>query len=177
MIILVTGDFGVGKDTFANMLLTHLGIDMAQLVRSKTTREPRYDDEITHSFETVEDYEEDKEWGRVVAHTVIGGHHYWTTKDQFVDFLNGFSIYVVDDIGIRDVQAANIDDTFVIEVVRPSWLIDIDEERKNRKRESGSYKFKSDYRVINDKTISYLDTIAKDVSLMLLRKRLDQIEG
>jgi len=171
MIVLVTGDFGVGKDTFANMLLTHLGIDIAQIVRSKTTRKPRYDDEITHLFKTMEDYEDDEAHGDVIAQTLIGGHYYWTTKDQFVDFLNGFSIYVVDDIGIRDVQQADIDDTFIIEVVRPSWLIDIDERRRNRKRESGSYHFESDYRVLNDKSFAFLDTIASDVANMLKQKK------
>lgn len=165
MIILIVGDFGVGKDTFANMLLTHFGLEYAQLIRSKTTRKPRYENEITHEFLTIQDYENDQD--NIVAQTKIDDQYYWTTKDQFEQFFNGFSIYVVDDIGVRDVIQSDIDDVYIIEVIRPSWLIEADPQRLNRERQSGTYKYKPNYRVINDKTFEYLDSIARDIAYRL----------
>lgn len=167
MIVLVTGDYGVGKDTFANMLLTHLGIDKAQLVRSYTTREKRYDDEITHTFVTHDDYHkvEDKD---KVAETCINGEYYWTTKQQFARFSNGFSVYVVDDAGIEQVIKSGIDEVYIIEVIRPSWLVNVDEERVNREKPHTDFKYHVQYRVINDKTFEYLDRVADDVATALL---------
>lgn len=170
MIVLIVGDFGVGKDTFANMMLTHLGIDLAQIVRSYTTRPKRYDDEITHTFVSHDDYlnvkEEDK-----VAETCINGEYYWTTKDQFKKFFNGFSIYVVDAFGVEQVLKSDIDTVYIIEVVRPSWLIDVPEERKNREAPKTNFKYNVDYRVINDKTFEYLDRTANDVANVLKNQK------
>lgn len=177
MIILIIGEYGVGKDTFANMLLTHFGIDIAQIVRSHTTREPRYPDEITHTFKTIEDYKSDKENGCIVAETEINKEYYWSTQNQFQKFKNGFSIYVVDLVGLQQVIESGIDDIYLIEVVRPSWLIDVDNERKNREYKDIDYKYIVNYRVINDKTFEYLDSIARDVAKLLKAQREDKIKN
>ena len=49
MIVLITGDFGVGKDTFADMLNEDFGEESVK-IQSYTTREKRYNTEDTHIF-------------------------------------------------------------------------------------------------------------------------------
>ena len=167
MIILIIGGFGVGKDTFANMMYTHLGLDNSQMIRSFTTRKPRYDNEITHTFATVDDYKYDKRNDLIVAETEINGEYYWSTIEQFWCIPECFSIYVVDEIGLKQVMESQIDDVYVIEVVRPSWLINVDDERKNRESKSIDFEYRVNYRVINDKNLEYLDHMAQDISKML----------
>jgi len=162
MIVLITGDFGVGKDTFADMLLNHLG-DKGKKVLSYATREPRFEGEDTHIFVSKEEWLnlDDK-----VAETLIGDNYYGTIRSQFGHV--PFDIYIVDDIGVRDVYAADIDDIFLIEVVRPKWLIDVPESRLNRERtDSYDYYDKVDHRVLNDGGLEKLDGIAKDISMFL----------
>ena len=62
MIILITGDFGVGKDTFADFLIEEINKENAEItnqdiyvwrakkIKSFTTRKPRYEGEDTHTF-------------------------------------------------------------------------------------------------------------------------------
>lgn len=162
MIILVTGDFGVGKDTFADILLEKFG-DSAQKIQSYTTRPPRYEGEDTHIFVTEDEWHN---LGHKVAQTIIDGNYYGTIDSQFQK--NLFNIYVVDDIGVRDVVDAKIDDIYLIEIIRPKWLIDVPEERLNRRRTNYfDYKNMVDYRVINDSSLEKLNAIAKDISLWL----------
>ena len=59
MIILIAGDFAVGKDTFADELNTQMhyrGMDSYKIL-SKTTRNPRYKDENTHIFTDKLEYQ------------------------------------------------------------------------------------------------------------------------
>lgn len=168
MIVLIIGNYGVGKDTFANMMLTHFGIDTAQMIRSHTTRKPRYENEITHTFKTVKDYKDDKRNDLIVAETKIDGEYYWSTIDQFWCIPECFSIYVTDKQGLQQVIESKIDDFYIIEVVRPSWMIDVDEDRKNREVPETDFKYTVNYRVINDKTFEYLDHVANDVCNMLM---------
>lgn len=179
MIILISGDFGVGKDTFANMLWRHLPI-YSQIIKSYTTRKPRYDGEDTHIFISKDqwfDYIESSP-DDLVAQTEIGGEYYGTFRNQFSNYNNFvdsvFDIYVVDDIGVRDVKKADIDEVFVIEIIRPKWLIDEPESRLNRER-TDSYQFSADYRVINDGSLENLDAIAKDIATFLRKMVMPQV--
>lgn len=154
MIILIVGDFGVGKDTVANMIVSHL--DNTQKILSYTTRKPRYDGEDTHIF--VDDFNDNN----VLAHTQIGEHHYWTKKSQFDK--TKYNIYVVDSLGVKDVIDAEFDDIFIIEIVRPKWLIDVDKERLERPRLfTFNYSAFVDYRIINDKSLSDLEKTVQDM--------------
>lgn len=157
MIILVAGDFGVGKDTFADYLLEAFG-EKAQKILSYTTRRPRYADENTHIF--VEEMAK----GEVVACSQIDGQYYWTLPEQFdKDKIN---IYVVDDIGVRDTIAAGIDKTFIILITRPSHLIDIDKERLVRQR-SEFFEFEPDIEIINDGSLDDLRFAANNIPVIL----------
>lgn len=154
MIILIVGDFGVGKDTVADMILSYL--EPAQKILSYTTRKPRYDGEDTHIF--VDEFDNDN----VLAYTQIGEHHYWTKKSQFDK--TKYNIYVVDSLGVRDVIESEFDDIFIIEVVRPKWLIDLDEKRLERPRLSTfNYSSFVDYRIINDRSLSDLKKTVQDM--------------
>ena len=130
MIILITGDFGVGKDTFADMLLNYFGEEATKIL-SYTTRAPRYDGEDTHIFVSEEEWNNIKQNDNIIAETWIDNSYYGTIEEQFD---NKYNIYVVDDIGVRDVLNANIDKVFIAEIVRPKWCMDIDTDRLSRKR-------------------------------------------
>ena len=156
MICLVVGDFCVGKDLVADYMINicHDFFDVsAQKIKSYTTRSPRYEGEDTHEFCTREEFES---FDDLIAFTMIQNEYYGARLSQFdPDFLN---IYVVDSKGVEDVLSMDIDDPiYVVEIVRPSWLMDCPKERLNRNRESkGKYKF--DYRIINDGSKAALET-------------------
>lgn len=157
MIILVTGDFGVGKDTFADYLLEAFQ-GKAQKILSYTTRAPRYADENTHIF--VEEMAK----GEIVACSQIDGQYYWTLPEQFDK--NKINIYVVDDIGVRDTIASGIDKTLIIKITRPTHLIDLDKERLTRKR-TEFFEFEPDLEIINDGTLQDLQFAANNIPTIL----------
>lgn len=158
MIVLITGDFCTGKDLTADMLVqqSHLIHDCEKFkkIQSYTTRKPRYEGERTHTFCTVEQYKDFLEKGQIIAETKINDNYYFTIKSQFDD--KKINLYVIDDKGIKDVVESDIDDVYIIEVIRPVWLRDCPEGRLNRDRQSEPYKFTSDYRIINDGDIEKL---------------------
>lgn len=164
MIILITGDFGVGKDTFADFLLEEMNKNSlevekpdvyvwgAKKIKSFTTRKPRYEGEDTHTFISREKWLEMREKpGCIIAETEIDGEFYGTAKFQF-QHNKYFSIYVVDDIGVRDMLAAKEilkEPIFVIEIFRPKSLRNVDESRLNRIRNLESYRVYPDAVVYN----------------------------
>ena len=163
MIVLIVGDYGVGKDTFADMLVEHLGED-ANKIKSVTTRKPRYPDEDTHVFVNEQRWLLLSQNYEIIAYTEIGGEHYGTFFNQFGYY--DYDVYVVDDVGVRDVLRSCIDATYIVEIKRPKWLIDLPEERLTRER-TDSYDYKPDYVVINDTTLEKLDASAREVSYIL----------
>lgn len=143
MIILVTGDFCVGKDTVADILVDKLD---ANKILSYTTRKPRYEGEDTHEFCTRQEFEQ---FDDVVAFTEIGGALYGSRRSQFID--DEINIYVVDHKGVVDMLDGDLgDDVFVLEVVRPSWLIECPAQRSDRDRKYDVKPTRIDYRLIND---------------------------
>lgn len=150
MIVLIVGDFGVGKDTVADLLikqsLLHHDCDKFEKVLSYTTRLPRYEGEATHIFCTESEF-----WlfDDILALTKIDGNYYGARYSQFDP--NKINLYVVDDQGVKKVLESNIkDDIVIVEVVRPKWLVNVPEERLERKRHFEKYDYKYDYRIMND---------------------------
>ena len=147
MIILIIGDFGVGKDTVADMCVDILGDEKAHKIKSYTTRDPRYPEEDTHTFISVEHtfFKSKKCFfkdvvlnsGKLVAYTQIDNEFYWTEIDQF--FQKPFEFYVTDNKGAAEV-VYNIREVpvMIIKIDRPQSMIDVEEERLNRTRSSNN---------------------------------------
>ena len=147
MIILITGDFGVGKDVFANLLIEELNKKetlshatkkrKAGKILSYTTRIPRNKKDFNnHRFAQYRGITPNENYFKthdIVAHTIINNEHYWAEKEQFN---HKYNIYVIDKASIMQVIEQNIDMTMVIEVKRKKSLIKVPSERKNRKQKT-----------------------------------------
>ena len=150
MIVLIVGDFGVGKDTVADLLLKeslrHHDCVKFQKICSYTTREPRYDGEKTHLFCSKRDF---LTFNDLVAQTKIGDNYYGARESQFDKKI--VNLYCVDEKGVNDIVNANMDDYIIVEVIRPKWLIDVPIDRLNRNRHNEEKMIATiDYRVMND---------------------------
>lgn len=163
MIIFVVGDFGVGKDTFADLMVKNL--TGAAKIKSYTNRKPRYDGEDTHIFSDKTEVPAD-----YVAYTQIGDNLYWTDKSQFKK--HQYDVYVIDDYGLKMALEANVDKYVVVQVLRDKNLIDVDENRLNRERKySFDYDSYIDFVVENNDSIDSLEEIAKNIIIQILNER------
>lgn len=89
-LFLFVGKSSSGKTTVADMLSR----DGYSQVYSYTTRPPRYDGEIGHTFLTDEEYDKLE---NIVASTLYNGYRYCTTLEQ----VQKEDIYVVDIPGVQ----------------------------------------------------------------------------
>ena len=174
MIVLIVGDFGVGKDTTADLILkTYAERDecfKVEKILSYTTREPRENEKLTHEFCSQEEF---LSFNDIIAQTKIGDHYYGTRRGQFNP--KKMNLYCVDDQGVRDVINADIDRVVVVEVVRPVWLIDLPEDRLNRQRHYEPYEYSCDYRIMNDGDMEKLKVSVSECCNFLtseMKKRL-----
>ena len=134
MIILVTGDYGVGKDTFADILVEEINKkepDSAQKILSYTSRSPRdKEDFTTHIFaKTTLDYLQNSPL--IVAWTTINGYYYWT---QITQFTKRYNVYVIDKESISQVIDKTTDKIVILEVKRNQELITVSKKRINREK-------------------------------------------
>ena len=89
-LFLLVGRSSSGKTTIADMLSN----DGYSQVYSYTTRPPRYEGEIGHTFLTDEEYDRLE---NIVASTLYNGYRYCTTLDQ----IQKVDLYVVDIPGVK----------------------------------------------------------------------------
>ena len=89
-LFLFVGRSASGKTSVANMLEK----DGYTQIASYTTRPPRYDGEIGHTFVTDEEYDKLE---NIMASTLYNGHRYCTTLEQ----VQKADIYVVDIPGVE----------------------------------------------------------------------------
>ena len=95
------------------------------------------------------------EFDDLIAQTKIDDEYYGARASQFD--IDGINIYVVDTKGASDVVAYGLDDVYIIEIVRPVWLIKCSQKRQNRMRYySSSVPVVIDYRVMNDAGLNKL---------------------
>ena len=90
-LLLFVGKSSSGKTTIANILEEEYGYKQIQ---SFTTRPPRYEGEIGHTFVTDEEFDM---LGKLAAYTLYNGYRYGTTFEQ-IDECN---IYVIDPYGVK----------------------------------------------------------------------------
>lgn len=93
-LFLFVGKSASGKTTIANMLEA----DGYTQVSSYTTRAPRYEGEIGHTFISEEEYDKLE---NIIASTLYNGYRYCTTLEQ----LQKVDLYVVDIEGVRTLMA------------------------------------------------------------------------
>ena len=89
-LFLFVGKSASGKTTIADMLENQYGLVQT---RYYTTRPPRYEDEIAHTFITDEEFDQLED---IVAYTEYNGFRYCATSEQ----IDNVSIYVVDVPGV-----------------------------------------------------------------------------
>ena len=89
-LFLFVGRSASGKTTVANMLEANGYSQIA----SYTTRPPRYEGEIGHTFISEEEY---NKLDNIVASTTYNGYHYCTTLEQ----IQNADIYVIDVPGVQ----------------------------------------------------------------------------
>ena len=162
MLILIIGDFGVGKDTIADMFVEYLGEDAVK-IKSWTTRPPRYEGEDTHLFLEERDpsYNES-----IIAFCTIGGYDYWTEAYQFDQ--KKYEFYVIDKNSVPQVLENYTNPIFIIEIKRPDHLIDVDESRLNRVRIDDDYTDCSHFHsnIVYNNSGQDLDDLKDDVAMM-----------
>lgn len=90
-LILLVGQSGCGKTTIANYLEF---IKEYKQVQSYTTRAPRCEGEIGHTFVTVEEFDN---LGAMVAYTEYNGNKYGVTADM----IDKCQLYVIDVPGVK----------------------------------------------------------------------------
>lgn len=90
-LLLFVGKSSSGKTTIANVLEKKHGYCQVQ---SYTTRAPRYEGEIGHTFVTDEEFDC---LGELAAYTLYNGHKYGTTYKQ----IDECDIYVIDPYGVK----------------------------------------------------------------------------
>lgn len=130
-VIILVGKTCSGKSSLAKMLCERCGYN--QLI-SQTTRPKRNENDNDHTFVNIEDYENAKSSGNIVAETEIGGNYYYSTFSQLYDA----DIYTVNPEAIPTLLSMNLPDIrFVIIYISCS-----DEERKNRSKKRGDDKLK-----------------------------------
>lgn len=90
-LFLFVGKSASGKTTIANMLEEQYGYSQ---VKSYTTRSPRYEGEVGHTFVTEDEF---NNFNDIVSYTLYDGHHYGTTAN----LLDKHDIFVVDVPGVE----------------------------------------------------------------------------
>lgn len=93
-IYLVCGKSGSGKTTIVEKLEQNYGY---AVLKSHTTRKPRYPNDTDHIYSDISDYMVAKENDDIIASTVFDHNYYWATIEQ----LNNCDLYVIDKAGIE----------------------------------------------------------------------------
>lgn len=123
LIIAIVGQSGTGKTTLGRYLSEKFGY---RWVSSYTTRKMRdgETDGIDHCFVDVSEMPERSE---MMAYTLFGGNHYWTTIGQFGD---GANVYVIDEKGLLEMEdIAKKNGANILSVYVRRNNIDVDSER------------------------------------------------
>jgi guanylate kinase len=122
-IICLVGESGSGKTT----LCKELEKEGYNIIKSYTTRKPRYVGEYGHIFTTEEFWDtcSRRYSDHIIAHTYFDKEHYWATKEQYEG--KPVSIYTIDPYGVNRIKATVNNAEIVVVYLRCSR-----QERYNR---------------------------------------------
>ena len=130
VIICIVGPSGSGKTTMGRVLCETTGYNW---ICSYTTR-PMRDNEtdgVDHRFVNESDMP-DKD--KMMAYTLFGNYHYWTTFDQFDG--NRPNVYIIDEKGVvemeRIIREKQLDGYKLLKVYVKRSNIDVDLDRAKR---------------------------------------------
>lgn len=98
--VLLVGKSGSGKNTVQDYLVKKYGL---KPLLSYTTRERRFPEENTHTFITLQEYENFKQTD-FIAYTFYNGNHYFATRKQ----LEEADIYIIDLDGVEYISKLNL---------------------------------------------------------------------
>lgn len=180
MILLIVGDFCVGKDIVADMMYDYIGFYpqyddfTVTKIKSYTTRKPRFADENTHEFCSKEEFDE---FDDIIAFTCINNEYYGARASQFdLESKNHFDIYIVDPKGVYDIVHSGIpaENIHTIEVVRPKWMRNCSKERLERKSDFNitPIDYNVSYRIMNDGDCKKLRRLVEECVDFLCKKYL-----
>lgn len=122
--VLLVGKSGSGKNTVQDYLVKKYGL---KPLLSYTTRERRFPEENTHTFITLQEYEEFKQTD-FIAYTCYNGNHYFATKNQFEEA----DIYIIDLDGVEYISKLNLG----LETPYIVIYLDVPEEIRRQRMES-----------------------------------------
>ncbi|HHV72189.1 MAG TPA: AAA family ATPase [Clostridia bacterium] len=124
-IICLVGESGSGKTTLA----MRLERESYNVIKSYTTRPPRYPNEWGHIFVLEEEYWKQKK-SEMLAYTYFDGYHYWAKFEQYKG--KGISLYIIDPQGVKDLKETVKDAEIVVIYLKVDQ-----EERINRMIKAG----------------------------------------
>ena len=167
IIINIVGDFAVGKDTLADILIKKMQkqkIDTGKIL-SKTTRAPRHENENTHTFTNKLEYNDDKINNQIIAETEINNEKYWTSKNQFI---HHYDIYITDTQGTLDLQKTPYT-IFTIYVKRKTPKT----QRTTRHRKTPLHNLTYNYTYDNNGTLEDLSNEADKIIIAIQQYKKD----
>lgn len=113
--IVLVGGGGSGKSEIAKTLEEKYKL---QEVKSFTTRKPRFKDEQTHTFVTVNDFLSDVKNGNVIARTKVLENYYWTNLYQ----IESKDVVAFDTRGLKNFKAKYRGDKKIVSFyIKTSW--------------------------------------------------------
>lgn len=108
MINLIIGRTSSGKDYVTNNTIKKYGKYGIKAVVSRTTRDKRGENDMSHIFVTDKEYQAEK--NKAIAYTCIAGNHYYVIEEDLKDKC----MYIIDPIGAKEIIKACPDIVFNI---------------------------------------------------------------
>lgn len=177
LILAIVGESGSGKTYIANWLNDN---HYCHTIVSSTTR-PMRNDEINgrdHKFVSEKEMPEKE---RMLAYTMFGGYHYWTSFDDILE--KQWNVYVIDEQGLCDLYELEAQGKVKVlwcQIERPDNPTDKKRKSRDADREPALKKLKElgkspDIKIINNSTLEALqERIKQKIFPWLVKSDVEQ---